>query len=92
MRISLEDLRNLINGILSKPNQRLYVDIPNDLDDCYYWDVKTPAGRYEANKQYPKPSVSNLQDDWNQISKGMSDTVQLIQLSSLLRAMGDDPY
>jgi hypothetical protein len=88
MEIDVAKVRKLINEILSgleraKPS----VTLPYD----WYWEIQKPE-RYGGTK--PDASAIDkklLSNDWAVIEKVPAGVELLVQLSSLLRVIGDHP-
>ena len=88
MQIDIADLRNRINGILSNLEQaKPIVNLPYD----GYWDI-------QGNERYgaAKPSATDidqglLSSDWKTIQAVPPGLALLVQLSNLLRVIGDHP-
>jgi len=98
MRIKISRVLDLIGQILKNVSDQRgdWVEIPG----YYYWDVVAPE-RYEYNDgKPPEPDYNKLVDDCH-LLKLVPDNIHtwplkdkvrlLVQLSNLLRAIGDYP-
>ena len=92
MKIQISKLREAAQRVLTHALNILLVD-PYDLPIFYYWDVVSRDDRYRSTN-LPGSLRAQVDVDWNHVAKitfpdpgGKVDA--LIQLSNLLRAVGD---
>lgn len=97
MNVKISQLLKVADLILNHVVICLKIDsiqIPDD--HVAYYDVKSPARyNYVPGAAKPSPDVSNLGADWKVLQDFPDDPegrlIDLVQLSNLLRAIGDNP-